>query len=78
MIEAGGEREQIFRRFWRRDRRRAGSAGLSLAIIKSIAEMHEAAVSVADRPGGGAVFTIRFPDAIAAATAAEHQLETAL
>jgi hypothetical protein len=26
------EREQIFHRFWRRDRRRAGSAGLGLAI----------------------------------------------
>jgi len=40
--------------------------------------MHEAAVSVADRPGGGAVFPMRFPGAIEAAAAAEHQLETAL
>jgi signal transduction histidine kinase len=72
------EREQIFRRFWRRDRRRAGSAGLGLAIVKRIAEMHEAAVSVGDRPGGGAVFTIRFPDVIEAAAGTEQQLETAL
>ena len=72
------EREQIFRRFWRRDRRRAGSAGLGLAIVKRIAEMHEAAVSVADRPGGGAVFTMRFPGAIEAGAATERQLETAL
>jgi len=72
------EREQIFQRFWRRDRRRAGSAGLGLAIVKRIAEMHGATVSVADRPGGGAVFMIRFPGVIEAAADNEHQLETAL
>jgi len=72
------EREQIFQRFWRRDRRRAGSAGLGLAIVKRIAEMHGATVSVADRPGGGAVFMIRFPGVIKAAATTEHQLETAL
>jgi signal transduction histidine kinase len=72
------EREQIFQRFWRRDRRRAGSAGLGLAIVKRIAEMHGAAVSVADRPGGGAVFSMRFPSAIEVAAGAEHRLEAAL
>ena len=72
------EREQIFQRFWRRDRRRAGSAGLGLAIVKRIAEMHGATVSVADRPGGGAVFMIRFPGVIKAAATTEHQLEIAL
>jgi signal transduction histidine kinase len=54
-------RDQIFRRFWRGDRRRSGSAGLGLSIVARTAEMHEATVSVGDRPGGGAVFTIRFP-----------------
>jgi signal transduction histidine kinase len=54
------EREQIFRRFWRRDRRRPGSAGLGLAIVARIAEMHGATIAVADRPGGGAVFALRF------------------
>ena len=72
------EREQIFRRFWRRDRRRAGSAGLGLAIVKRIAEMHWAAISIADRPGGGAIFSIRFPAVIEAEPAPEHQFETAL
>ena len=72
------ERDQIFQRFWRRDRRRVGSAGLGLAIVKRIAEMHGATVSVADRPGGGAVFMIRFPGVIRAAAAAEQQLETAV
>ena len=72
------EREQIFRRFWRRDRRRVGSAGLGLAIVKRIAEMHGAAISVTDRQGGGAIFSIRFPAVIEAEPAPEHQFETAL
>jgi signal transduction histidine kinase len=55
------ERERIFRRFWRRDRRRSGHAGLGLAIVARIAEMHGATVAVADRPGGGAIFSLRFP-----------------
>ena len=71
------ERDQIFQRFWRRDRRRAGSAGLGLAIVKRIAEMHRATVSVADRPGGGAVFAIHFPAVIKANLGLEQQLETA-
>jgi signal transduction histidine kinase len=62
---APSERAHIFRRFWRRDRRRPGSAGLGLAIVARIAEMHGAAVSVEDRPGGGAAFTIRFPAVLA-------------
>jgi signal transduction histidine kinase len=72
------EREQIFRRFWRRDRRRAGSAGLGLAIVKQIAEMHRATIDVSDRPGGGAIFTLRFSDVTRQRSAAERQLETAI
>lgn len=55
------EREHIFKRFWRRDRRRGGNAGLGLAIVARIAEMHGAAIEIDQRPGGGAVFAIRFP-----------------
>jgi signal transduction histidine kinase len=54
------ERELIFRRFWRRDRRRAGSAGLGLSIVQRIVEAHGATVSVENRPGGGAIFALRF------------------
>ena len=72
------EREQIFRRFWRRDRRRSGSAGLGLAIVKRITEMHGATVGVTDRPGGGAIFAIRFPAVIEADRTPEPQFETAL
>jgi signal transduction histidine kinase len=55
------EREQIFRRFWRRDRRRQGSAGLGLSIVARIADRHGAQIGVSDRVGGGAVFTLSFP-----------------
>jgi signal transduction histidine kinase len=58
-------REHIFQRFWRRDRRHGGNAGLGLAIVGRIAEMHGAAVTVGDRPGGGAVFALRFPAVLA-------------
>lgn len=63
---APADREVIFRRFWRRDRRRPGSAGLGLSIVARIAEMHGGTVSVGDRPGGGAAFTLRFPRRAAA------------
>ncbi len=54
------ERELIFRRFWRRDRRRSGSAGLGLAIVKRIADAHGAIIKVESRAGGGATFSLIF------------------
>jgi signal transduction histidine kinase len=54
------ERELIFQRFWRRDRRRAGSAGLGLSIVQRIAEAHGATVIVENRPTGGAMFPLNF------------------
>ncbi|MFN4017596.1 MAG: ATP-binding protein [Reyranella sp.] len=53
------ERETIFRRFWRRDRARPESRGLGLAIVTRVAAAHGGTISVDDRPGGGAVFTLR-------------------
>jgi signal transduction histidine kinase len=73
----GSEREFIFRRFWRRDRRRQGSAGLGLSIVARIAEMHHAAIGVDDRPGGGAVFTLTFPRVIAVPAEPERELAAA-
>ena len=53
------ERESIFRRFWRRDRAQADSRGLGLAIVARVAETHDGSVTVENRPGGGAAFTLR-------------------
>jgi signal transduction histidine kinase len=55
-----GEREHIFRRFWRRDRRRPGSAGLGLSIVQRILEAHAGTITVENRASGGAVFSLRF------------------
>jgi signal transduction histidine kinase len=54
------ERELIFQRFWRRDRRRAGSAGLGLSIVQRIADTHAATIRVENRPMGGAKFSLSF------------------
>lgn len=59
------DRALIFRRFWRADRnpnlnQPFQGAGLGLAIVAKIAEIHAGMVTVASRPGGGAVFTLQF------------------
>lgn len=56
---SAAERELIFKRFWRADRSRHGSAGLGLAIVERIAQAHGGSVEISDHPGGGAVFTLR-------------------
>jgi signal transduction histidine kinase len=53
-------REQIFERFWRRDRHRNGGAGLGLSIVRRIVEAHGARITVDSRPGGGASFSMHF------------------
>jgi signal transduction histidine kinase len=58
------ERQHIFRRFWRGDRRGGGHAGLGLSIVARIVEMHGASIEVDDRPAGGAEFVIRFPEVL--------------
>lgn len=55
-------REVIFQRFERADRR-SGGAGLGLSIVRRTVEAHQATIDVSDAPGGGAVFSIRFPAA---------------
>ncbi|MEO8669639.1 MAG: HAMP domain-containing sensor histidine kinase [Bauldia sp.] len=53
------DHESVFRRFWRRDRTRADSRGLGLAIVARVAEAHGGTVGVRNRPEGGAMFTLR-------------------
>ena len=55
------DRENIFRRFWRGAGEKKEGAGLGLAIVSEIMRAHRGSVSVADNPGGGAVFTLSFP-----------------
>ena len=54
------ERKLIFRRFWRRDRRKQGSTGLGLSIVQRIAELHSADIIVENREPRGARFTLKF------------------
>jgi signal transduction histidine kinase len=57
---AEDERNLIFQRFWRRDRRKAGSTGLGLSIVQRIAELHSAVVTVENRDPSGARFSLKF------------------
>jgi len=55
------EQERIFDRFYRVDTpERGDSSGLGLAIVRRIAELHEARITVTSAPGMGARFTVHF------------------
>ncbi len=56
------ERTLMVRRFWRARRDQDG-AGLGLSIVSRIAELHGAKLGIADRDGGGAVFSLSFEPA---------------
>jgi two-component system OmpR family sensor kinase len=67
------EADRIFERFYRTDRSRArsqGGAGLGLAIVRSVLELHGGAVSYRARQTGGSVFRVVLP--LAPATDSEH------
>ena len=53
------QREAIFTRFLRADRRGTG-AGLGLSIVQRTLEAHDGRIEISDAPGGGAVFTLNF------------------
>ncbi len=56
--------QHIFERFYRADKSRArqqGGYGLGLAIAKSIADSHQAKITVESTEARGTTFTVRFP-----------------
>jgi signal transduction histidine kinase len=55
------DRAHIFDRFWRGQGSRGSGAGLGLAIVNEIMKAHKGSVEAAGSPGGGAVFTLTFP-----------------
>lgn len=72
MIEIGDRGEGIpeealphlFERFYRApsdSRMQISSTGLGLAITRKLVEAHEDEITAANRPGGGALFTIKIP-----------------
>jgi signal transduction histidine kinase len=66
------QRVFVFERFWRGDRSKGG-AGLGLAIVERIMAALNGFVTVADAPGGGALFTLIFPAAAALPVAAADE-----
>jgi two-component system sensor histidine kinase KdpD len=65
-----GEEERIFDRFYRAtDGGRTAGAGLGLAICRAIAKAHGGSVHAAQRPGGGAGFSLTLPREAAAPAA---------
>ena len=53
------ERDRIFAKFWRANRRRG--TGLGLYIVKGLVEAHGGTISVGVAPSGGARFTVSLP-----------------
>ena len=46
-------REHVFERFWRMDRQSGNGAGVGLALVRRIAQLHDGSVRMEERPGGG-------------------------
>ncbi len=59
------DKQKVFERFWRGDRRRqSSSGGLGLSIVLRAVQAHNGSIHIEDRPGGGTVFVVDLPRAI--------------
>ena len=61
-----GYQDKVFERFFRIDKSRSketGGTGLGLAIVKHAVVYHHGNIEVENSPGGGTLFTLRFPAA---------------
>jgi signal transduction histidine kinase len=54
-------REQVFEPFWSAARKSEGGAGLGLAIVREVLQLHGGFVEIADANGGGAIFRLVLP-----------------
>ena len=52
---------RIFDKFFRAPNAPTGGSGLGLTIVKGLVEAHGGTVSANNRPGGGAIFSLRLP-----------------
>jgi two-component system sensor histidine kinase KdpD len=52
---------RVFDKFYRAPDAPAGGSGLGLTIAKGFVEAHSGTLEVANREGGGSVFTVRLP-----------------
>ncbi len=55
------ERERLFERFQRGDEPHADGAGLGLAIVRRLVDLHDGRLSIEDTPGGGARVVLELP-----------------
>ncbi len=55
------DQERIFDRFYRGSDQLDGGAGLGLAIVREIVEIHNGRINVTSTPGAGSAFTISLP-----------------
>ncbi len=53
--------QRVFDKFFRAPNAPTGGSGLGLTIVKGFVAAHGGTVTAANRPGGGAVFTLRLP-----------------
>ncbi len=73
---APDQRERVFDRFVRLDASRArdaGGSGLGLAIVTEIVAAHRGTVTISDRIGGGACFTVTLPADVDSYVSADPQ-----